>query len=103
MTDELCGVGINFTPADSQVKIWTDTDVVSLDDAPEQIEDTWVIRFTPRKTGSFTIYAESGSRRKSQTINISPVVSSVLIEGNSDPLEQGSAKIKDVYAQAMQN
>ncbi len=53
MTDELCGVGIYFTPADSQVKIWTDTDVVSLDDAAEQIEDSWVIRFTPRKTGSF--------------------------------------------------
>lgn len=89
VAEPLAAVNASFSPATAQVKVWAETDVVSFVEDPEEIEDTWLVKFKPKRQGAFTIYAQSGYVKKSITIKVSAKAASVEISGNSEPIDPG--------------
>ena len=84
-------VNVTPTPANANVKVWCDTDVVSFVGEPAQAEgtNTWPVKFKPNKIGSFVFTAESGSVTKTLTIKVTSRAASIQITGSSSPLDVG--------------
>ncbi len=89
VAEPLAAVNASFEPATAQVKVWAETDVVSFVEDPEEIEDTWLVKFKPKRQGAFTIYAQSGYVKKTITIKVSAKAASVEISGNAEPIAPG--------------
>ena len=83
-------VGITFEPSDARVVVWTDSDAIAFSGEPEQVGDSWVVRFKPKRIGVFGIYAQSGGEKQSLFLNVSARAVSVAIGGYTAPIEKGA-------------
>lgn len=81
-------VNVSFAPANAQVTVFSDTDVVAFDGEPEEIAGTYLVRFKPQKLGSFVITARSGLLTKQLTIYVTQKVISVQVEGGDNPIDK---------------
>ena len=53
-------ISVTFSPADSQVVVWGDSDAFDFAGEPEKSQDSWVVKFKALKKGTFVINAQSG-------------------------------------------
>lgn len=83
-------VNVSFSPANAQVKVFCDTNVVSFSGEPDEIAGTYLVRFKPVSLGTFVITAQSGLLTKSIIITVSAKVISVSVTGGDDPIENGA-------------
>ena len=59
---EFSAVNVTVIPSDAKVKVSCDTDVVSLIESPDEVDDSYVVKFKPKKQGTFKVTAESGTQ-----------------------------------------
>jgi lysophospholipase L1-like esterase len=82
-------VNVTVIPSGAKVRVWADTDVVSFIENPEEIAESWIVKFKPNRQGEFTVNAESGSVKKTVTIKVTSKLSSITVAGSADPIDVG--------------
>ncbi len=91
---EFSAVNVTVIPSDAKVKVSCDTDVVSLIESPKKVDDSvddsWVVKFKPKKQGTFKVTAESGSVKKTIEIKVTSKIESIEVTGKTDPIDKGS-------------
>ncbi len=86
---DFSAVNVTVTPSDAKVKVYCNTNIVSFIENPEQIEDSWIVKFKPNAQGEFTVNAESGSVKQAVTIKVTSKLSSITVTGSADPIDVG--------------
>ncbi|MBQ9626664.1 MAG: Ig-like domain-containing protein, partial [Treponema sp.] len=82
-------VNVTVISSGAKVRVWADTDVVSFIENPEEIAESWIVKFKPNRQGEFTVNAESGSVKKTVTIKVTSKLSSITVTGSADPIDVG--------------
>lgn len=86
---DFSAVNVTVTPSDAKVKVYCNTNIVSFIENPEQIEDSWIVKFKPNAQGEFTVNAESGNIKQAVTIKVTSKLSSITVTGSADPIDVG--------------
>ena len=90
---EFSAVNVTVIPPDAKVKVSCDTDVVSLIESPKKVDDfddSYIVKFKPKKQGTFKVTAESGSVKKTIEIKVTSKIESIEVTGKADPIDKGS-------------
>ena len=87
---DFSAVNVTVIPSDARVKVYCNTDVVSLIESPKEVDDSWVVKFKPKKQGTFKVTAESGSVKKTIEIKVTSKIESIEVTGKTDPIDKGS-------------